>query len=93
MATIYLPDSAKMLDYALAAKSSARKGGSPAMVTIKIEVSDPVEVGFLLRELADIDSRQRNHYRPAPKGRAERELAREIGRLSAPLQLTDRREG
>lgn len=93
MAEIYLPSSAKLLDYALAAKSSARKGGSPATVTIKVEVADPLDVGFLLRDLAEIDRRQRNPYRPAPKGRAEQELAREIGRLSAPLQLTDQREG
>lgn len=93
MAEIYLPSSAKLLDYALAAKSSARKGNSATTVTIKIEVADPVEAGFLLRDLADIDRKQRDLQRPVTRGRAERELTREIGRLSAPLQLTDQREG
>lgn len=93
MAAIYRPSSAKLLDFSLAAKSSAHKGGSSATVTIKVEVADPLDVGFLLRDLAEIDRKQRDPYRPAPKSRAECELAREIGRLSGPLRLTDQREG
>jgi hypothetical protein len=90
MSTIYLPNSARLLDYAATTKSSARKAGT-TVLTIKIEVGDPHDAGWILGDLAEIDRKQRSPMKPASRGRTERELARELAASSAPLQITHRR--
>ena len=66
MTSIWLPQSARVTDYAASVK------GPKAVVTVKIEVGEPGDLGYLLR--------------------AERALGR-VARSSAPLLITDQREG
>lgn len=95
MRSVFFPDRARLLDYAVTGKSSARKAAK-TVVTIKLEFDDPVDAGYLLRDLAEADRRQRSPYRPSEKSQAERALARAVDAIGAdlrPLMLTHRREG
>ena len=91
MTSIYLPRSASIADYSVA---SRLKG--PTTVTIKVTIADPEDLGFLLRDLKDGRKRQEeaaSPYRPQPKSRTERDLARRLRRQAGPLLITDQRDG
>jgi hypothetical protein len=95
MHSVFLPNSARLLDYAVTGKSSARKAAK-TVITIKLEFDDPVDAGFLLRDLAEADRLQRSPYRPSEKSPVERSFARAVNAIGAdvrPLMLTHRREG
>lgn len=91
MATIYLTEGTHLLDYAASTKRSARNGAVTTL-TIKLAFDDPSDLGFVLRELAEVDRIKRDPRQPTFRGSAERELGRAIAAERAPLRLTHRRE-
>lgn len=80
MSTIFLTDTCRLKTY------SATTKGSKSVVRIEVEVADHSDLGFLLRELDDIDREQsaRKKRGDPPKAKAAKPLV-----LPAPLlQLT-----
>jgi hypothetical protein len=86
MTSIYLPRSASIADYSVA---SRLKG--PTTVTIKVTITDPHDLGWLLAGLGM--AMQAAPYRPLPKSRVERDLARRLRGQAVPLPTTDQRDG
>lgn len=97
MASLWLPASCRIVDYGASAKRGKQS------VTIKIEVGEATDLGYLIREISDAekaleaDARKAgmrvispDPYRPQPKSKAESEIAK-LARAPRPLLLTDQR--
>lgn len=80
MKGIWIPESGLLKSYTATTK------GSKSVVKIEVDITDHRDLGFFLRELAEIDAEQKTRVKPQrkPAGKAAPQLALPSPRLQLP---------